>query len=151
MTNLIFVLFLLSKVEEPDINESLGPEPTITPLVTTTTTEVFTEETEVPNTTDEYEERQNKCRADDVVRCADSSVTICADQECDGKKDCPNGEDEAHCSSGSGITIFFITNQSRCWDLIIFGFYNTRFIIIKTKPAKIINVTNKTSRFSFTI
>ncbi|KAF5298303.1 hypothetical protein FQA39_LY11787 [Lamprigera yunnana] len=42
----------------------------------------------------------NKCRADDVVRCGDGSTVICADQFCDGIKDCPGGEDEQDCPSG---------------------------------------------------
>ncbi|KAK4879912.1 hypothetical protein RN001_008058 [Aquatica leii] len=39
-----------------------------------------------------------RCRADDVVRCSGtSSLLICADQLCDGVKNCPNGEDEDNC------------------------------------------------------
>lgn len=36
----------------------------------------------------------NRCRADDAIQCENSVVSICADQECDGQKDCPDGEDE---------------------------------------------------------
>lgn len=39
----------------------------------------------------------DRCRADDKVRCADGSVFICTDQQCDGKPDCPGGDDEENC------------------------------------------------------
>lgn len=39
----------------------------------------------------------DRCRADDKVRCADGSVFICTDQQCDGKRDCPGGDDEENC------------------------------------------------------
>uniref|UniRef100_A0A182LSG8 SEA domain-containing protein n=1 Tax=Anopheles culicifacies TaxID=139723 RepID=A0A182LSG8_9DIPT len=34
------------------------------------------------------------CRGDDKVRCGNTGVYICAIQQCDGRPDCPNGEDE---------------------------------------------------------
>uniref|UniRef100_A0A182W102 SEA domain-containing protein n=1 Tax=Anopheles minimus TaxID=112268 RepID=A0A182W102_9DIPT len=34
------------------------------------------------------------CRGDDKVRCGQTSVYICDVQRCDGRPDCPNGEDE---------------------------------------------------------
>uniref|UniRef100_A0A182WVK4 SEA domain-containing protein n=1 Tax=Anopheles quadriannulatus TaxID=34691 RepID=A0A182WVK4_ANOQN len=40
------------------------------------------------------EETQDLCRGDDKVRCGKTSVYICAVQWCDGRPDCPNGEDE---------------------------------------------------------
>ncbi|KAK3908347.1 Basement membrane-specific heparan sulfate proteoglycan core protein [Frankliniella fusca] len=41
----------------------------------------------------------SSCRADDQVRCGDGSVYICADQKCDNKWDCPQGEDELGCNN----------------------------------------------------
>lgn len=46
----------------------------------------------------------DRCRADDKVRCGDSSIYICTDQECDGRSDCPGGEDEENCPS-EGICV----------------------------------------------
>lgn len=46
----------------------------------------------------------DRCRADDKVRCGDSSIYICTDQECDGRRDCPGGEDEENCPS-EGICV----------------------------------------------
>lgn len=43
---------------------------------------------------------ENRCRADDQIRCGDSNVFICAAQECDGKPDCPDEEDEQNCQQG---------------------------------------------------
>lgn len=40
---------------------------------------------------------KDECRADDKVRCGDGSIYICADQKCDGKRDCPQGDDEVGC------------------------------------------------------
>lgn len=37
------------------------------------------------------------CRGDDKFRCGHTSVYICEVQKCDGKKNCPNGEDEVDC------------------------------------------------------
>ncbi|KYB27640.1 Basement membrane-specific heparan sulfate proteoglycan core protein-like Protein [Tribolium castaneum] len=48
---------------------------------------------------DEGRSPESKCRADDIVRCADGSPSICADQVCDGVKDCADGGDEKNCSS----------------------------------------------------
>lgn len=47
----------------------------------------------------------DRCRADDKVRCGDSSIFICTDQECDGHSDCPGGEDEENCPI-EGIRLF---------------------------------------------
>uniref|UniRef100_A0A182QZJ4 SEA domain-containing protein n=1 Tax=Anopheles farauti TaxID=69004 RepID=A0A182QZJ4_9DIPT len=38
---------------------------------------------------------QDGCRGDDRVPCGQTSVYICAVQQCDGHPDCPNGEDES--------------------------------------------------------
>uniref|UniRef100_A0AAG5CPX2 Basement membrane-specific heparan sulfate proteoglycan core protein n=1 Tax=Anopheles atroparvus TaxID=41427 RepID=A0AAG5CPX2_ANOAO len=40
------------------------------------------------------DEPKDLCRGDDKVPCGDSSVFICEVQQCDGRRDCPNGEDE---------------------------------------------------------
>jgi len=44
----------------------------------------------------------DRCRADDKVRCADGTVYICNVQLCDGKPDCPGGDDEANCPTETG-------------------------------------------------
>ncbi|KFB41337.1 AGAP003656-PA-like protein [Anopheles sinensis] len=36
----------------------------------------------------------NLCRGDDKIPCGQTSVFICEVQRCDGRRDCPNGEDE---------------------------------------------------------
>lgn len=46
----------------------------------------------------------DRCRADDKVRCADGSVFICTDQQCDGKRDCPGGDDEENCPDEAGLS-----------------------------------------------
>lgn len=43
-----------------------------------------------------YPTHQGRCRADDKVRCGNTTIEICADQECDGNPDCPGGEDESY-------------------------------------------------------
>ncbi|XP_044266426.1 basement membrane-specific heparan sulfate proteoglycan core protein isoform X20 [Tribolium madens] len=48
---------------------------------------------------DEGRSSESKCRADDSVRCSDGSPSICADQVCDGVKDCADGGDEENCPS----------------------------------------------------
>lgn len=47
----------------------------------------------------------DRCRADDKVRCADGTVSICNVQLCDGVPDCPGGDDEANCPPESGTDI----------------------------------------------
>lgn len=39
----------------------------------------------------------SKCRADDTIRCRDGSRSICSVQQCDGVKDCDDGDDEDGC------------------------------------------------------
>lgn len=53
-----------------------------------------------------------KCRADDIVRCADGSTYICDIQMCDGTPDCPDGDDERNCPSG--IATDFLVLRI-CW------------------------------------
>lgn len=52
-----------------------------------------------------------RCRADDVVRCRNHDVYICADQECDSNFDCPDGEDEdkEKCFKGTVFSNAFLT------------------------------------------
>lgn len=38
-----------------------------------------------------------KCRGDDMVPCGNTGVYICEIQQCDGKADCPGGDDEVNC------------------------------------------------------
>lgn len=61
----------------------------------------------------------SKCRADDVVRCADGSAIICADQQCDGVRDCPGGDDEDNCQTGifQRKTNQYYTNSRRGLEL----------------------------------
>jgi hypothetical protein len=47
----------------------------------------------------------DRCRADDKVRCADGTVYICNVQLCDGKPDCPGGDDEANCPAEPGTHV----------------------------------------------
>jgi hypothetical protein len=46
----------------------------------------------------------SQCRADDVVQCTDGSRVICADQICDGIKDCEDGADEQNCPTHGSQT-----------------------------------------------
>lgn len=86
---------------------------------TTTTTEEVVDldggSGEIPEGEKEIE--TSRCRADDVVRCEDGSRSICADQLCDGNRDCNDGADERNCSSTSSFgTVQAITNSLWCWD-----------------------------------
>ncbi|XP_052124491.1 basement membrane-specific heparan sulfate proteoglycan core protein isoform X6 [Frankliniella occidentalis] len=57
---------------------------------------------------------QPSCRADDQVRCGDGSVYICADQKCDGKWDCPHGDDELGCPRNECAQGEFMCDITRC-------------------------------------
>ncbi|KAJ1522550.1 hypothetical protein ONE63_001736 [Megalurothrips usitatus] len=57
---------------------------------------------------------EDRCRADDKVRCGDGSVYICADQKCDGKWDCPQGDDEADCPTQDCAQDEFMCDITRC-------------------------------------
>lgn len=65
-----------------------------------TTEEYIDLEETKPDTEEVTSSPENRCRADDQVRCSDSNVFICAAQQCDGKPDCPGEEDEQDCPQG---------------------------------------------------
>nr|CAD7455351.1 unnamed protein product [Timema tahoe] len=57
---------------------------------------------------------QDKCRADDKVRCADGSIYICRVHICDGNPDCPQGDDEKDCPLDECATGEFMCDLTRC-------------------------------------
>lgn len=57
----------------------------------------------------------HECRADDSVRCADGSYTICADQVCDGTPDCADGGDEKDCGAKTPTGIFQVVTIWQMW------------------------------------
>lgn len=71
---------------------------------------------------DEGRFSESKCRADDSVRCADGSRSICADQICDGIKDCDDGRDEDNCPSGSKIPNYLhvVLGLTLLWNIKTF-------------------------------
>ncbi|XP_043520278.1 basement membrane-specific heparan sulfate proteoglycan core protein isoform X8 [Frieseomelitta varia] len=56
----------------------------------------------------------SKCRADDTVRCSDGSRYICSVQQCDGVKDCDDGDDENGCPHPGCSPGEFACDVSRC-------------------------------------
>jgi hypothetical protein len=56
----------------------------------------------------------SQCRADDVVQCTDGSRVICADQICDGIKDCEDGADEQNCPTHDCAEGEVMCDVSRC-------------------------------------
>lgn len=57
---------------------------------------------------------RDRCRADDAVRCPDSSVSICTVQQCDGNVDCPGGEDELDCPEEGILSTLFTIALLTC-------------------------------------
>ncbi|XP_076481704.1 terribly reduced optic lobes isoform X1 [Bombus vancouverensis nearcticus] len=56
----------------------------------------------------------SKCRADDTIRCRDGSRSICSVQQCDGVKDCDDGDDEDGCPHPGCSPGEFACDVSRC-------------------------------------
>ncbi|XP_058452453.1 basement membrane-specific heparan sulfate proteoglycan core protein isoform X2 [Malaya genurostris] len=57
---------------------------------------------------------EDKCRGDDKFRCGQTNVFICEVQKCDGKRDCPNGEDENPADCANCTDDEFSCDPDRC-------------------------------------
>ncbi|XP_035706486.1 basement membrane-specific heparan sulfate proteoglycan core protein isoform X3 [Folsomia candida] len=121
-----------------DNTDEQGCAPSTTPTTTTTTSTTATPRTTTARPTPPpryptsengssvvhpgpHPSRKDGCRADDQVRCSDGSpVFICSDEQCDGIKHCPNGEDEAQCPENGCASHQFqcdlkcISNSKKC-------------------------------------
>ncbi|XP_054273123.1 basement membrane-specific heparan sulfate proteoglycan core protein-like isoform X4 [Macrosteles quadrilineatus] len=105
----------------PPVNIPYIPESTTstTTTITTTTTEATTPVTAAV-TTRSFSPQPvtgssvDRCRADDKVRCEDGSAFICDAQVCDGKPDCPGGDDERDCPTEDCATGEFMCDLTRC-------------------------------------
>nr|CAD7404401.1 unnamed protein product [Timema poppensis] len=88
------------------------------PSTTTTPSTPGTTATTISTTTSTSTARsfpiQDKCRADDKVRCADGSIYICRVHICDGNPDCPQGDDEKDCPLDECATGEFMCDLTRC-------------------------------------
>ncbi|XP_046669711.1 basement membrane-specific heparan sulfate proteoglycan core protein isoform X9 [Homalodisca vitripennis] len=94
---------------------NFGQLNTTTSPTTTTTTEAALREL---TTAGPLPGSIDRCRADDKVRCIDGSTFICDDQKCDGRKDCPDGDDEIGCQIEDECGLEeFMCDLTRCIPL----------------------------------